>query len=121
MKLSDMDTRLLVLAALCAVGALLSAHQYYVLVLVDDTLKSQAAVEASFAAAIGVEGLARDPSAVRSASKSHADETSLMTRATQRLAASSRISQIAEGAIWIGLFVLAMLWIRRGPQRASSG
>ena len=113
MKLLGTDARYLLVAALCAVGALLSAHQYYVLVLVDDSLKSHAAVAASLGAAIGAEAIVRDPSAVRSATKLHIDASLVMTQAAQKLVASGRASQVAEGTVWIGVFVLVMLSIRR--------
>lgn len=106
---------LVVLGAVCAIGLLLAGHRYLLLGAINDALKTQEALDASFSVALkaGATVPSSPSQTASSAVIDHLAQTAAVRQAVTQIAASIELGQMAEAALWLVALAIAFIWLRR--------
>jgi len=112
---------LILLGAVCAIGLLLAGHRYLLLGALNDALKTQEALDASFSVALKAGAIVpSSPSQnTSSAVMDHLTQTATVRQAVTQIAASIELGQMAEAALWIVALAIAFIWLRRSDSNVG--
>lgn len=106
---------LILLGAVCAIGLLLAGHRYLLLGAINDALKTQEALDASFAVALKAGAIVPGSPSQNTSSAviDHLTQTAAVRQAVTHIAASMELGQLAEAALWVVALAIAFIWLRR--------